>query len=66
MKRQKRGDRSQSLSESFFVRTPQKALFFSPDPPNPLHILTDPADKIRAERGIMGRRVADRGVWERG
>jgi len=30
-----------------------------------LPILPDPADEIRAEWGIMGTRVADRGVWEK-
>ena len=60
-----RGERSQSLSQSFFVRTPPQALFFSLHPANPLPILLDPADEIRADRGIMGRTVADRGMWER-
>jgi len=40
-------------------------LFFPPHRPNPLRIVPDPADAIRAKRGIMGRRVVDRGVWER-
>jgi len=48
-----------------FHPNPPTSSVFSPHPPNPLRILPDPADEIRAERGIMGRRVADRGVWER-
>jgi len=32
---------------------------------SPLRILPDLAHEIRAERGIMGKRVVDRGVWER-
>jgi len=44
---------------------PPTSSVLPPHPPNPLRILLDPADEIRAERGIMGRRVAARRVWER-
>ena len=48
-----------------FRPNPPTSSVLLPVPLNPLRILLDPADAIRAERDIMGRRVAGRGVWER-
>jgi len=64
-KEEKRGEASQSLSQSFFSQTFPEVLSFTPHTQNPFPILPDPGDEIKAERGLMGRRVADRGLWER-
>jgi len=48
-----------------FHLNPPQALFFSLHLPNPWRIPQDLADEIRVELGIMGRRVAARGVRER-
>lgn len=61
-KMEKRGERSQSLCLSFFVRTPPQTQFISPSPPSPLRIFPDPADEVSAEEGVIGRTLAGRGM----
>ena len=61
-KKEERGERSQSLSQSFFVRTPPQTRFISPRPPSPLPIFQDPADEVRVEEGIIRRKLAGRGM----
>ena len=48
-KNQKRGERSQSLSWFFFIRTSTLGLFFTPHPLNPVRILSNLADFIPSQ-----------------